>query len=290
MVRSRLIAVPNVSEGRDAAAVGAVAAALAPARVLDVHSDVDHNRSVFTIAAQQGDLAQALVNGARAAIAQIDMRTHGGSHPCVGALDVAPVVYLDDSQRGPACAEALTAAALMADDLELPVFLYGELATRPEHRHRAELRRGGAEGLAGRIQGGQLVPDFGPRRMHPTAGAVLVAARPPLIAFNVDLVTDDLERARHIADGLRESGGGLRGVRAIGLYLPARGHAQVSLNVEDYQAAPLAVIVERVREQAEIAEAELVGLAPAAALEGFPDDVPLRGFDPERHLIENALR
>ena len=218
------------------------------------------------------------------------MRTHGGSHPCVGALDVAPVVYLDDSQRGPACAEALTAAALMADDLELPVFLYGELATRPEHRHRAELRRGGAEGLAGRIQGGQLVPDFGPRRMHPTAGAVLVAARPPLIAFNVDLVTDDLERARHIADGLRESGGGLRGVRAIGLYLPARGHAQVSLNVEDYQAAPLAVIVERVREQAEIAEAELVGLAPAAALEGFPDDVPLRGFDPERHLIENALR
>ena len=141
-----------------------------------------------------------------------------------------------------------------------------------------------------RIESGTLVPDFGPRRLHPSAGAVLVAARPPLIAFNVDLVTDDLERARHIAAGLRETGGGLPGVRAIGLFLPARGRAQVSVNVEDHLAASLGEIVERVRQEAEIAEAELVGLAPTAAFEGFPDDVPLRGFDPERHLIENALR
>jgi glutamate formiminotransferase len=286
-----LIAVPNVSEGRDAEAIGSIEAAFGGrARVLDVHRDPDHGRSVFTIAAPQGELHAALVDGAREAVARIDLRGHEGSHPHVGALDVAPVVYLDEAQRGPACAEALTAAALIGDELELPVFLYGGLATRPDHLRRADLRRGGPEGLAARIEGGQLAPDFGPRRMHPSAGAVLVAARPPLVAFNVDLETDDLERAKHIAAGLRESGGGLPGVRAIGLYLPARGRAQVSTNVEDHRAVPLAAIVERVREQAEVAEAELVGLAPRAALEGFPDDVPLRGFDPQRHLIENALR
>ena len=287
-----LIAVPNVSEGRDAATIGSIEAAFGGrARVLDVHTDPDHGRSVFTIAAPQGQLHAALLEGAREAVARIHLRGHEGSHPHVGALDVAPVVYLDEAQRGAACAEALTAAALIGgDELEVPVFLYGELATRPEHRLRAELRRGGPEGLAGRIEGGQLAPDFGPPRMHPSAGAVLVAARPPLVAFNVDLETDDLERAKHIAAGLRESGGGLPGVRAIGLYLPARGRAQVSTNVEDHRAVPLAAIVERVREQAEVVEAELVGLAPRAALDGFPDDVPLRGFDPARHLVENALR
>ncbi|MFL5885855.1 MAG: glutamate formiminotransferase [Thermoleophilaceae bacterium] len=286
-----LIAVPNASEGRDRATIDAIAAAFETrARLLDVHVDPDHGRSVYTIAAPQGDLHAALLAGAREAVARIDLTKHGGSHPHVGALDVAPVVYLDDAQRGPACAEALTAGALIGEELRLPVYLYGELATHPDHVQRAELRRGGPEGLGGRIAGGQLTPDFGPHRMHPRAGALLVAARPPLIAFNVDLVTDDLERARHIAAGLRESGGGPPGVRAIGLYLPARGRAQVSLNVEDHRAVPLKEIVERVREQAEIAEAELVGLAPKAAFEGFPGDVPLRGFDPGRHLIENALR
>ena len=286
-----LIAVPNASEGRDRGTIDAIGAAFATrARVLDVHSDPDHGRSVFTLAAPQGELHEALLAGAREAVERVDLRAHEGSHPHVGALDVAPVVYLDDARRGAACAEALTAGALIGDELELPVFLYGELATRPEHRHRAELRRGGPGSLRTRIESGQAVPDFGPRRLHPTAGALLVTARPPLIAFNVDLVTDDLERARHIAAGLRETCGGLPGVRAIGLYLPDRGRAQVSLNVEDHRAAPLATIVEHVREQAEIAEAELVGLAPAAAFDGFPADVPLRGFDPRRHLIENALR
>ena len=286
-----LIAVPNASEGRDRQVIDAIAFAFgARARVLDVHSDPDHGRSVFTIAAPQGDLHAALLDGARACVERIDLRSHRGSHPHVGALDVAPVVYLDDAQRGAACAEALTAGALVGDELELPVFIYGELATQAGCRHRADLRRGGPEALAGRIEGGQLAPDFGPPRLHPSAGAVLVAARPPLIAFNVDLATDDLERARHVAAGLRESGGGLPGVRAIGLYLPARGRAQVSVNVEDHRSVPLAEIVERVRSEAQIAEAELVGLAPKAAFDGFPDDLPLRGFDPQRHLIENALR
>jgi glutamate formiminotransferase len=285
-----LLAVPNVSEGRDDQAIDAIATAFRPARVLDVHRDPDHGRSVFTLAAHQGELAEVLVAGAREATARIDLRGHDGSHPHVGAIDVVPVVYLDDSLRGPACAEALTAAALIGDELGVPVFLFGELATRPEHRERAALRSGGPEGLARRLELGDVRPDYGPPAAHPAAGAVLVAARPPLIAFNVDLATDDLERARAIAANLRESGGGLPGVRAIGLFLPARGRAQVSVNVEDHRAVPLREIIESVRGQAEVAEAELVGLAPRAALEGFPEDVPLRGFDPERHVIENALR
>jgi glutamate formiminotransferase len=139
------------------------------------------------------------------------------------------------------------------------------------------------------MRDGDLVPDYGPLEPHPSAGALLVTARPPLVAFNVDLETDDVEIARRIAAELRESGGGPAGVRAIGLYLAERGRAQVSMNVHDPDAAPLAEIVARVRKRAPVAEAELVGLAPRAAFDGFPDDVPLRGFDPERHLIEEAI-
>jgi glutamate formiminotransferase len=286
-----LLAVPNVSEGSDAATVEAIVRAFSPARLLDIHSDPDHGRSVLTLAGRQGELAAALVAGARETVLRIDLRRHEGAHPHVGALDVAPVVYLDEERRGPACAEALTAAALMGDELGLPVFLYGELATREEHRHRAAIRDGGPARLAERIASGELRPDHGPERLDPAAGAVLVAARPPLVAFNVDLATDDLELARRIAAELREGGGGgLPGVRAIGLALPRRGRAQVSTNVEDHRAVPLREVVAAVRERAEVAEAEIVGLAPAAALEGFPEDVPLRGFSPERHVIENALR
>jgi glutamate formiminotransferase len=285
-----LLAVPNVSEGEDPEAIAALAAAFQPARLLDIHSDPDHGRSVFTLAGRQGELAGALLAGAREAAVRIDLSGHGGSHPHVGALDVAPVVYLDETDRGAAVAEALTAAGLIGDTLGLPVFLYGQLATREEQRERAELRRGGPRGLAERVASGELRPDYGPSACDPRAGAVLVTARPPLIAFNVDLETDDVDLARQIAAHVRESGGGLPGVRAIGVFLPERGRAQVSFNVHDHQAVPLALLVEEVSARARIAEAELVGLAPRAAFEGFPDDVPLRGFDPERHLIENALR
>ena len=284
-----LLAVPNVSEGRDPAKIERLAASFTPARLLDVHSDPDHDRSVFTLAGTQGRLSRALAAGARAAAEDIDLRGGDGLHPHVGALDVAPVVYLDPETRGAACADAITAAALIGEQ-GLPVFLYGDLATSEHHRERADLRRGGFPGLEERMARGELRPDFGPARAHPSAGAVLVSARPPLIAFNLDLESGDLELARSIAAELRESGGGLPGVRAMGLVLPQRGRAQVSMNVHDHHAAPLAEIVSRVRARASVAEAELVGLAPAAAFEGFPEDVPLRGFDPARHLIENALR
>jgi glutamate formiminotransferase / 5-formyltetrahydrofolate cyclo-ligase len=284
-----LMAVPNVSEGRDLRTLEAIEKAFAPAAFLDLHSDPDHDRSVFTLAGRQGELAAALAGGAKAAVERIDISAHAGIHPHVGALDVLPVVYLDEEGRGAACAEALTAAAMIGEELAVPVFLYGELATRPEHAERAWIRRGGPGELARRMEAGELVPDYGPKRAHPTAGAVLAAARPPLVAFNVDLVSADVELAREIAAGLRESGGGLPGVRALGLYLEDRKRAQVSTNVHDHRAVPLSEIVNRVRRQAEVAEAELIGLAPRAAFEGFPEDVPLRGFDPERHILEEVL-
>jgi glutamate formiminotransferase/glutamate formiminotransferase/formiminotetrahydrofolate cyclodeaminase len=284
-----LIAVPNVSEGRDRAVLERLEASVGPARVLDVHVDPDHNRAVFTLAGRQGEIAAGLVGLAGVAAREIDLRSHEGVHPHVGALDVLPVVWLDEERRGPAGAEALTAAALIGDDLGIPVFLYGDLATKPHHVERAWLRRGGPAGLAERMEAGELIPDYGPARAHASAGAVLATARRPLVAFNVDLDSDDVALARSIAAELREADGGLPGVRALGLFLEARGRAQVSTNVHDHLSVPLAAIVERVRARAPVAEAELIGLAPRAAFDGFPDDVPLHGFTPERHILEEAL-
>lgn len=284
-----LMAVPNVSDGRHGPLLEGIERAFGPARFLDLHADPDHDRSVFTLAGRQGELAEGLVSGARAVVEGVDIGSHGGVHPHVGALDVMPVVYRSEAQRGPACAELLTAAARIGDELELPVVLYGELATRAEHRERAWLREGGPLALARRIEDGEVVPDFGPPRAHPTAGVALAAVRPPLVAFNVDLATADLAVARRIAASIRESNGGLPGVRAIGLWLEQRGCAQVSCNVHDHRATPLREIVAAVQAQAPVAEAELVGLAPAASFEGFPPDVPLRGFSPARHVLENAL-
>jgi len=263
--------------------------AFAPATLLDVHADADHGRSVYTLAGAQGTLADGLVSGAAAVLAAVDLSSHVGLHPFVGALDVMPVVYLDEERRGAACAEVLAAAGRVGAELEVPVVLYGELATHPERRERAWLRKGGWRALAGRIETGEVAPDFGPRRAHPTGGVIMATARRPLIAFNLELAEDDLDLARNVAARIRESGGGLEGVRAIGLRLAACGRVQVSTNVHDHRATPLGAVVEAVRRHAEVAEAELVGLAPAAAFDGFPEDVPIRGFAPSRHLLENAL-
>jgi len=280
-----LLAVPNVSEGRDAATLDAIGAAFAAggARLLDRHEDPDHNRAVFTLAAEPGTLHGALAAGAQAAIDRIDLTKHDGLHPHVGAIDVAPVVFRTPEERGAAAAEALALADALGE-LGLPVFLYGLLA---DGRTRAELRRGGAAGLAQRMAGG-LEPDFGPPAPHPTAGAVLVAARPPLVAFNLELGPSAGEDdARAIARAIREGGEhGLPGLRAIGLTLAARGDvAQVSCNVEDHEALTLARLLEAVERHAPVAEAELVGLAPAAAFDGWPERVPIRN----RATIEERL-
>lgn len=285
-----LLSPVNVSEGRDQRTLEAIAAAFsgAGARLLDVHSDPDHDRSVFTLAAAPGALASALLAGAREAIARIDITGYDGLHPHVGALDVVPLVHLDDSTRGAACAEALVTADLLGRELDLPVLLYGALAGG---RTRAELRRRGPAALARRIEAGELEPDFGPRRIHPRTGAALVAARPPLVAFNLELEPPATEGdAKRIASLIRDGAAeGLPGVRAIGLWLERRGVAQVSCNVEDHRAVPLALLVEAVRRRLPVAAGELVGLAPACAFDAFPADLPLPGFDPRRHLIEQAL-
>jgi glutamate formiminotransferase / 5-formyltetrahydrofolate cyclo-ligase len=291
------MAVPNVSEGRDAATVQAISSAFTNAagevRLLDVHCDVDHHRSVYTLAGAPGTLSGALLAGAGEAVSRIDVMSSAGAgesrgeHPHVGALDVAPVVYLDESSRGAAFAEALVLADRIGDELSVPVFLYGELAGG---RTRAQLRAGGVVGLSRRIVAGELRPDFGPPRLHPSAGATLIAARAPLVAFNLQLAPPaSIEDARRIAALIREGGTeGLPGVRAIGVQL-AGAVAQVSMNVERPFEVPLGLVAERVRVHADIARGELVGLAPRGALTGFPQDIPLPGFDPARHVIENAL-
>jgi glutamate formiminotransferase len=283
-----LLAYPNVSEGKDQAAIDRIANAFGPA-LLDVHSDADHHRSAFTLAGEPGHLAQAVLQGAREAITTIHLDTHEGVHPRVGALDVAPIIYLAEEDRGAAAAEALVLADSLATELDLPVFLYGALAGG---RTRAELRRGGPQELQRRITAGELAPDFGPPNLHPTAGATLVAARPPLVAFNVELAPPaSIEDAKRIAAHIRESGDeGLPGLRAIGLWLAESGLAQVSTNVEDHCATPLRAVVDAVARHAPVQGAELVGLAPEAAFDGFPADIPLRGYATiEQSLQKRAL-
>lgn len=289
----QLLAVPNVAEGRDAPRIAALQGAFARgATLLDRHSDADHQRTVFTLAAGPAPLREALVAGAQQAVETLDMNGYDGLHPAVGVLDVCPVVWPEPGGRGAARTEAVEVAAQIGG-LGVPVFLYGELATRPEHAERAYFRNGGLAELWLRMEGGELRPDYGPLLPHRSAGVTLVTARPPLAAFNVELDSDDLDLARSVAAGLRESGGGLPGVRAIGLAL-ASGRTQVSTNVHDPFSVPLAEVVARVRSLAAPLgaaplEAEVVGLVPRAALAGYPADVPIRGFDPAAQTIEARL-
>jgi glutamate formiminotransferase/glutamate formiminotransferase/formiminotetrahydrofolate cyclodeaminase len=292
-VAPQLLAVPNVSEGRERERIAALQRAFARgARLLDRHSDADHDRTVFTLAASGGPLRDALLAGAEQAVETIDMSLYAGLHPAVGALDVCPIVWLDPADRDAARIEAIEVAEQIGG-LGVPVFLYGELASSPEHVERAYFRNGGLAELWLRMEGGELRPDAGPGLPHRTAGVTLVTARPPLAAFNVELDSGDVELARAVAAGLRESGGGLSGVRAIGLALDS-GRAQVSTNIHDPFAVPLAAVVERVRElaaplDARPLEAEVVGLIPRAALRGYPEDVPIRDFDPAGQTIEAHL-
>ncbi|MDP9303839.1 MAG: glutamate formimidoyltransferase [Actinomycetota bacterium] len=287
-----LESVPNFSEGRDAGTIEALRSALAThADVLDVHSDADHNRSVFTVVGDDTSLVEALLAGVACARDRIDLRSHEGAHPRIGAADVVPIVALEptDHERARDC--ALQLADRIGAELGLPVFLYGESAAA---RGPAFYRQGGPEELQRRIDAGDLRPDYGPARLDERAGGVIVGARRPLIAFNVNLATDDVEIARAIASVVREKGGGFPGVRALGLFLPRAGHAQVSMNVEDYEAASLHEIVRRVDEEArargvDVAGAELVGLMPAgAAAAAAGAMLQIEGFNAS-HVLELRL-
>jgi glutamate formiminotransferase len=286
-----LEAVPNFSEGRDGRTIDALAEALsAHARLLDVHSDADHNRSVFTLVGDEDALAAALVAGVASARERIDLRRHEGAHPRVGAADVVPLVPLRPEDMSRAHAAALALARRIGGELELPVFLYGEVGGG---RGPAFFRRGGPEELQRRIDSGEIAPDFGPTRLDPATGAVLVGARRPLIAFNVNL-RGELSVAREIAALVREGGGGFPGVRALGLDLPRAGLVQVSMNVEDYEAAALHEILARIEREAagrgaELLGSELVGLMPAgAAVAAAGAQLRIRGFDAS-HVLELRL-
>jgi glutamate formiminotransferase / 5-formyltetrahydrofolate cyclo-ligase len=287
-----LESVPNFSEGRDRATIAAMGEALSGGvRLLDVHSDPDHNRSVFTLVGRDEPLLEALLAGIEVARERIDLRRHEGAHPRIGAADVVPLVPLRPEDMDRARAAALELARRVGEELELPVFLYGELAPG---RGPAFFRQGGTDELARRLAAGELEPAFGPGELGPSAGGVIVGARRPLIAFNVDLRGATLEDARAIAAAVRERDGGFPGVRALGLELPGSGRVQVSMNVEDWEAVALHEIVARIEVEAasrgaEIARSELVGLMPAgAAAAAAGAMLRIDGFDASR-LIETLL-
>jgi len=282
-----LESVPNFSEGRNRGTIDALAESLgSPARLLDVHADEDHNRSVFTLVGAEEELQESLLAGIACARELIDLRRHEGAHPRVGAADVVPIVPLVPDELERACACARVVAERVGGELGLPVFLYGELA---RGRGPAFFRSGGLEELRGRVESGELSPDFGPDRLEERSGAVLVGARRPLIAFNVN-IRGSLEAAREAARAVRERDGGYPGVRALGLELPRAGLVQVSMNVEDYEAAALHEIVARIEREAEargaeVVGSELVGLMPAgAAVAAAGAMLRIDGFDASRVL------
>lgn len=291
------LAAPNVSEGRDPGVIAALCDAITATgtRVLDVHSDPDHHRSVITIAGPTLSVLDGLVALAGECLELIDLRRQRGIHPRIGALDVAPIVA-----RNPGDLElARDAAAALADrigaELGLPVFRYGAVAAHPERVRPRDFRGGGVDWLAEKIEGGEIVPDAGPPRLHPSAGGVLVGARPPLIAWNVELAEGGLAEARAIAARVRESGGGLPGVMALGLWLASRERAQVSMNIENHLRTPPAHVVATVRAEAErlgarAGASELVGMVPGEALAGVaPSALGLAGFRPGL-VLDAALR
>jgi len=287
-----LEAVPNFSEGRDRLTIDAIGDALAEyARLLDVHSDADHNRSVFTLVGSEQELVEGLLGGIETARERIDLRRQEGAHPRIGAADVVPLVPLREEDADRARNAALELGRRVGEELGLPVFLYGELAPG---LGPAFFRRGGPAELQRRMDAGELTPDFGPSKLDERAGGVLVGSRPPLIAFNVNLAGDDLEAAREVARAVRERDGGFPGVRALGLRLPEAGHVQVSLNVEDWRAAPLHEVVAAVEREAgarglEVTGAELVGLLPAgAAVAAARTPLRVAGLDPS-HVLELRL-
>jgi glutamate formiminotransferase len=289
--------IPNVSEGRRVEVIARMSqalAAIAGAHLLDASSDTSHNRSVFTLAGTADGLSLAVEALAARAIADIDLRTHRGEHPRMGAVDVVPFVPIQGVTMDECVALARRVGQSLAERFALPVYLYEAAATRPHCRNLADIRRGGFEGLSAKMASAEWTPDFGPSRPHPTAGATAVGARMPLIAFNINLATDRLDVAKRIAVAVRESSGGLPSVKAMGVSLADRGLVQVSMNLTNYQVTPVhrafdAVRLEAARDGVDVVESEIVGLVPAAALRPGDEKVlRLAAFDPSQ-ILERRL-
>lgn len=285
--------VPNVSEGRDAATVEQIAQSITGCRVLDIHSDCDHHRSVFTMIGDQEQIVEGAVALVERATALIDLRTHRGVHPRIGAVDVMPFIPLDDVTMADCITLAETVGRTVADRFDLPVFLYGAAARMPDRASLPAIRRGGFVGLAGQLQA--HAPDFGPRHPHPSAGAIAIGARPLLVAYNVVLDSADVSIARQVASKIRDSNGGLPGVKALGLWLASRNLAQVSMNLTQVDAITIPEVFHAVKGEAaqlgaEVLESEIVGLVPRAALGDASATDLLLPADPSHYVLETRIR
>jgi glutamate formiminotransferase len=288
--------VPNVSEGRDPAVIRRLADAVESggARLVDVHSDVDHHRSVFTIIGAGEDVERSVLALARAAVDLVDLTKHRGAHPRIGAIDVVPFVPLRGASMRDAVAAAHRLGLVFASEADVPVFFYGEAAPRRDRCELPVVRKGGFEHLAERMCAPGWRPDAGPAVPHPTAGATVVGARGPLIAFNAVLDTGDVAVANSISRAIRESSGGLAAVRAMGVLLASRALAQVSMNLLDYRRTSPRTVSERIEAEARrlghaVSEYELVGCAPADAFEAWPGTLaPVANLKPSQ-LLDSAL-
>ena len=290
--------VPNISDGRRADVVGRVVDAVRRvrgARVLDYSSDASHNRSVVTIAGAAAPLKDAVLAICETALAEIDLRTHTGEHPRLGAVDVVPFVPIEGVTMEDCVALAKETARSVAERFALPVYLYEEASSNPLRKNLEDIRRGEFEGLAAKMATDGWAPDYGPPTPHPTAGACVIGARMPLIAYNINLATDRLDVAKKIAAAIRFSSGGFRYVKAMGVTLADRGIVQVSINLTNYEKTPMLRVFEAVKHEAErygvnVLESEIVGLVPSAALiDAAQSTLQLAGFT-RTQILEARLR
>ncbi len=290
--------IPNVSEGRRPEVIDAIAAAIRAVpgvRLLDYSSDPSHNRSVFTMAGDAQAVKAAILALYERAVPAIDLRQHSGEHPRLGAVDVVPFVPIEGVTMPECVALAGDVAQEVASRFQIPVYLYEEASSNPARKNLEDIRRGEFEGLAARMASDGWAPDFGPRTPHQSAGASVIGARMPLIAYNINLATDRVDVAKKIAAAIRHSSGGFRFVKAAGFELKDRGVVQVSMNLTNYEKTPIFRVFETVKREAErygvqVLESEIVGLVPAAALNAAAEYyLQIAGFKPEQ-VLENKLR
>ena len=290
--------VPNVSEGRRQDVINRLADDLRGVpgmRVLDVQSDAVHNRSVFTLAGDASAMAAGIPRLFESAIAAIDLTTHKGEHPRMGAVDVTPFIPIEGVTMAECVALAKSVAADIASRFSLPIYLYEEASSDPARKNLEDIRRGEFEGLAEKMTKPGWAPDYGPAAPHPTAGASVIGARMPLIAYNINLATNRLDVAKKIAAAVRMSSGGLRYVKAMGIPLDDRGIVQVSMNLTNYEKTPLFRVFDLVKREAgrygvQVLESEIVGLVPAAAIQQCVEYyLQLEGFSGAQ-VLENKLR
>ena len=293
--------VPNISEGRDRSVVDAIAGAAVGTgcKLIDVSSDADHNRTVITLVGDEEGLEQGVLRLVDEAVSRIDLKRHSGAHPRMGAVDVIPFIPVAGATMEDCVTLSRRVGESISEKFEVPVFLYEESASRADRRNLAKIRKGEFEGLAEKLTDPAWAPDFGPSLPHPSAGAVAVGAREFLIAFNINLATDDLSVAKKIATAVRHSSGGLRYVKALGLSLEERGIVQVSMNLTNFRKTPVLRVFDMVRREAErlgvlVLESEIIGKIPRQALvEAAISSLQVRSFDPSMILeegIEEALR